>query len=167
VSAQPSRAVALLEEHELHHPFVPDSNDIPWRSSALIDQNTRWALKIRGSAELDGPASLPAWKLVLLTDLRIFRPAEPGDPRPTCGRRRKAASRTVDPGKMQPRRFSWCTATNGIGRFLKLENLAISANPATNPLVVQYADGTLRVAGRPAFGSLGRYGPAATPQPEF
>jgi len=161
VSAQPSRAVALLEEHDCITRFVPNPNDIP-AIERLIDQNTPVALKIRGSAELDG-LQLPAWKLVLLTDREFFGQQSLG----TSGyvrRRRKAASRTVDPGKMRPGDFV-VHRNHGIGRFLKLENLAISGE-SRDYLVVQYADGTLRVAAD-QLGSLGRYRASSDTPPEL
>ena len=70
VSAQPSRAVALLEEHDCISRFVPntgDSNAI----SRLIEQNTLVALKVRGTAELEG-LQLPAWRIALVTDREFF-----------------------------------------------------------------------------------------------
>ncbi|HYP04219.1 MAG TPA: CarD family transcriptional regulator, partial [Cyanobium sp.] len=140
LSAQPSRAVALLEEHDCIARFVPNPADFP-AIERLIEQNTPVALKTRGTAELEG-LQLPAWKLVLLTDREFFGQhslAATGFVR----RRRRAASRTVDPGKMRPGDFV-VHRNHGIGRFLKLEKLAISGE-SRDYLVVQYADGTLRV----------------------
>jgi transcription-repair coupling factor (superfamily II helicase) len=76
-------------------------------------------------------------------------------------RRRKAASRTVDPNKMRPGDFV-VHRNHGIGKFIKLEKLAISGE-SRDYLVVQYADGLLRVAAD-QLGSLGRYR-ATTEQP--
>jgi transcription-repair coupling factor (superfamily II helicase) len=117
VSAQPSRAVALLEEHDCIARFVPNPHDTP-AIERLIEQNTPVALKSRGTAELEG-LELPAWKLVLLTDREFFGQhslAASGYVR----RRRRAASRTVDPLRMVPGDFV-VHRNHGIGRFLKLE----------------------------------------------
>ncbi len=151
LSAQPSRAVALLEEHDCVTRFVPNPGDHP-AIERLIEQNTPVALKLRGTAELEG-LQLPAWKLVLISDREFFGQhalAATGYVR----RRRKAASRTVDPGKMQPGDFV-VHRNHGIGRFLRLEKLAIGGEER-DYLAVQYADGLLRVAAD-QLGSLGRY----------
>ena len=161
VSAQPSRAVALLEEHDCIARFVPNPHDFP-AIERLIDQNTPVALKLKGTAELEG-LQLPAWKLVLLTDREFFGQhslAASGYVR----RRRKATSRTVDPLKMVPGDFV-VHRNHGIGRFLKLEKLAISGE-SRDYLVVQYADGTLRVAAD-QLGSLGRYRASTDAPPEL
>ncbi|MCT0213673.1 MULTISPECIES: transcription-repair coupling factor [unclassified Synechococcus] len=161
VSAQPSRAVALLEEHDCIARFVPNPHDFP-AIERLVEQNTPVALKLRGTAELEG-LQMPAWKLVLLTDREFFGQhslAATGYVR----RRRKAASRTVDPGKMLPGDFV-VHRNHGIGRFLKLEKLAISGE-SRDYLVVQYADGTLRVAAD-QLGSLGRYRASTDTPPEL
>lgn len=161
ISAQPSRAVALLEEHDCIARFVPNPGD---RSAIdrLLEQNTPVALKARGSAELEG-LQLPAWRLVLLTDREFF-----GQHSLVAGgyvrRRRRAASRTVDPNKMRQGDFV-VHRNHGIGRFLRLENLAI-AGEARDYLVVQYADGLLRVAAD-QLGSLGRYRATGESPPEL
>ncbi|SBO41930.1 transcription-repair coupling factor [Cyanobium sp. NIES-981] len=161
LSAQPSRAVALLEEHDCITRFVPNPADGP-AIDRLIEQNTPVALKVRGTVELEG-LQLPAWKLVLITDREFFGQhalAASGYVR----RRRKAASRTVDPGKMQPGDYV-VHRNHGIGRFLKLEKLAI-AGEERDYLVVQYADGLLRVAAD-QLGSLGRYRATSDSPPDL
>jgi transcription-repair coupling factor (superfamily II helicase) len=161
VSVQPSRAVALLEEHDCIARFVPNPQDTP-AIERLIGQNTPVALKSRGTAELEG-LQLPAWKLVLLTDREFFGQhslAASGYVR----RRRRAASRTVDPLRMVPGDFV-VHRNHGIGRFLKLEKLAISGE-SRDYLVVQYADGLLRVAAD-QLGSLGRYRASGEKPPEL
>ncbi len=161
VSAQPSRAVALLEEHDCISRFVPNPADFP-AIGRLIEQNTPVALKTRGTAELEG-LQLPAWKLVLITDREFFGQhalAATGYVR----RRRKAASRTVDPNKMRPGDFV-VHRNHGIGRFLRLEKLAIGGE-SRDYLVVQYADGLLRVAAD-QLGSLGRYRATGETPPEL
>jgi transcription-repair coupling factor (superfamily II helicase) len=161
VSAQPSRAVALLEEHDCVCRFVPNAADLP-AIERLVEQGTPVALKNRGSAELEG-LQLPAWKVVLLTDREIFGQhslSAAGWVR----RRRRAASRTVDPNRMVAGDFV-VHRTHGIGRFLKLEKLAISGE-SRDYLVVQYADGLLRVAAD-QVGSLGRYRATGEKAPEL
>jgi len=161
LSAQPSRAVALLEEHDCITRFVPNPADRP-AIERLVEQSTPVALKTRGTAELEG-LQLPAWKLVLISDREFFGQhslAATGYVR----RRRKAASRTVDPNKMRPGDFV-VHRNHGIGRFLKLEKLAIGAE-ARDYLVVQYADGLLRVAAD-QLGSLGRYRATGEQAPEL
>ena len=161
VSAQPSRAVALLEEHDCIARFVPNPHDTA-AIERLIEQNTPVALKSRGTAELEG-LELPAWKFVLLTDREFFGQhslAASGYVR----RRRRAASRTVDPLRMVPGDFV-VHRNHGIGRFLKLEKLAIGGE-ARDYLVVQYADGLLRVAAD-QLGSLGRYRASSESPPEL
>ncbi len=161
LSAQPSRAVALLEEHDCITRFVPNCRDLP-AIERLISQNTPVALKIRGTADVEG-LQLPAWKLVLYTDREIFGQhslAGSGYVR----RRRRAASRTVDPNKMLPGDFV-VHRNHGIGRFLKLEKLAMGGE-ARDYLVLQYADGLLRVAAD-QLGSLGRYRASSDSPPEL
>jgi transcription-repair coupling factor (superfamily II helicase) len=161
LSAQPSRAVALLEEHDCVSRFVPNPGDLP-AIERLVEQGTPVALKSRGTAELEG-LQLPAWKLVLITDREFFGQhalAATGYVR----RRRKAASRTVDPNKMRPGDFV-VHRNHGIGKFLKLEKLAIGGE-SRDYLVVQYADGLLRVAAD-QLGSLGRYRATGDTPPEL
>ena len=161
VSAQPSRAVALLEEHECPARFVPNPGDTP-AIERLVEQGTPVALKLKGTAELEG-LQLPAWRLVLITDREFFGQhalAATGYVR----RRRKAASRTVDPNKMRPGDFV-VHRNHGIGKFLKLEKLAIGGE-SRDYLVVQYADGLLRVAAD-QLGSLGRYRATGDTPPEL
>lgn len=151
LSAQPSRTVALLEEHDAITRFVPNIQDRP-AIGQLLDQGTPVVLKAKGVAELEGVA-LPAWKVMLLTDREMFGQqslASSGYVR----RRKRAASRTVDPYKLQPGDYV-VHRLHGIGRFLELEKLSLSGEPR-DYLVVQYTDGLLRVAAD-QLGSLGRY----------
>ena len=161
LSAQPSRAVALLEEHNCISRFIPNPHDFP-AIERIIEQNTPIALKTKANVELEG-LQLPAWRLVLITDREFF-----GQHNLTASgyvrRRRRAASRTVDPNRMQPGDFV-VHRNHGIGRFLKLEKLAI-AGDARDYLVVQYADGLLRVAAD-QLGSLGRFRASTDAPPEL
>ena len=161
VSAQPSRAVALLEEHDCIARFVPNSADTP-AVARLIEQNTPVALKAKGSAELEG-FQLPAWRVALLTDREFFGQqtlSSSGYVR----RRRKAASRTVDPNKMRAGDYV-VHRNHGIGRFKAMEKLALSGD-VRDYLVVQYADGILRVAAD-QLGSLGRYRATSEKPPQL
>ncbi|MFO7629817.1 MAG: CarD family transcriptional regulator, partial [Prochlorococcaceae cyanobacterium] len=161
LSAQPSRAVALLEEHDCISRFVPNPADRPG-IERLIEQRTPVALKAKGTAELEG-LLLPAWKQALITDREFFGQhalAATGYVR----RRRKAASRSVDPNKMRPGDFV-VHRNHGIGKFLKLEKLALGGE-SRDYLVVQYADGLLRVAAD-QLGSLGRYRTTGDSPPEL
>ena len=161
ISAQPSRAVALLEEHDCICRFVPNSADRP-AIERLIEQNTPVALKSKGTAELEG-LQLPAWRVALITDREFF-----GQQSLTSSgyvrRRRKAASRTVDPNKMRPGDFV-VHRNHGIGRFKAMEKLAVSGD-VRDYLVVQYADGILRVAAD-QLGSLGRYRATSDTPPQL
>ena len=161
LSAQPSRTVALLEEHDAITRFVPNAQDRP-AIAQLLDQGTPVVLKAKGVAELEGVA-LPAWKVMLLTDREMFGQqslASSGYVR----RRKHAASRTVDPYKLQPGDFV-VHRLHGIGRFLKLEKLSLSGEPR-DYLVVQYTDGLLRVAAD-QLGSLGRYRASSEQPPKL
>ncbi|MDY7021963.1 MAG: transcription-repair coupling factor, partial [Cyanobacteriota bacterium] len=65
VSAQPSRSVSLLSEHDCPAKFVPNPRDYP-AIEGLI-QDTPVALKYTGLAELEG-FILPTLRLVVVTD---------------------------------------------------------------------------------------------------
>ena len=106
---------------------------------------------------------LPAWRIALVTDREFFGQqslSSSGYVR----RRRKAASRTVDPNKMRPGDFV-VHRNHGIGRFKAMEKLAMSGD-IRDYLVVQYADGTLRVAAD-QLGSLGRYRATSETPPQL
>lgn len=161
LSAQPSRAVALLEEHDCVCRFVPNPHDRP-AIERLMEQRTPVALKAPATSELEG-LQLPAWRLALISDREFFGQhnlAAAGYVR----RRRRAASRTLDPNKMRPGDFV-VHRNHGVGRYLKLEKLAINGK-TREYLVVQYADGTLRVAAD-QLGSLGRYRATSESPPEL
>ena len=161
ISAQPSRAVALLEEHDCVARFVPNAADAP-AIQRLIEQNTPVALKSAGTAELEG-VQLPAWRIALVTDREFFGQQTLGSSG-YVRRRRKAASRTVDPNKMRPGDFV-VHRNHGIGRFKAMEKLAVSGD-VRDYLVVQYADGILRVAAD-QLGSLGRYRATSETPPQL
>ncbi len=160
LSAQPSRAVALLEEHDRITRFVPNPGDQP-AIERLIEQNTPVALKTKGHGRARGIA---AAGLAFGADHRpgIFRPAKPHRER-VC----------APPPRGQPHSRSQPHATgdfvvhrnHGIGRFLKMEKLAISGD-ARDYLVVQYLDGLLRVAAD-QLGSLGRFRASSDAPPQL
>ena len=151
ISAQPSRSVALLQEHDCPAQFIPNPRDYP-AIDKLQTQYTPVALKYSGLAELEGFV-LPTFRLVVITDREFFGQqslASPGYVR----KRRRATSKQVDPNKMKPGDFV-VHRNHGIGRFLKLESLTIERE-TREYLVIQYADGLLRVAAD-QVGSLSRY----------
>ena len=143
ISAQPSRAVALLEEHDCIGRFVPNPADAP-AIARLIEQNTPVALKSSGTAELEG-LQLPAWRLARSRTASSSSATQA--PAATCvvAARRPAARST-------PTRCGQglCRPSNrGIGRF-KLE--AGGVGDVRDYLVVQYADefcGCCRPTGQP------------------
>ncbi|MEM9005384.1 MAG: transcription-repair coupling factor [Cyanobacteria bacterium P01_F01_bin.86] len=151
ISAQPSRSVALLQEHDCPAQFIPNPRDYP-AIEKLQSQHTPVALKYSGLAELEGFV-LPTFRLVIVTDREFFGQqslATPGYVR----KRRRATSKQVDPNKMKPGDFV-VHRNHGIGRFLKLESLTVD-NETREYLVIQYADGLLRVAAD-QVGTLSRY----------
>ncbi|MEO0491508.1 MAG: DEAD/DEAH box helicase, partial [Cyanobacteria bacterium J06659_2] len=161
VSAQPSRSVALLQEHDCPAQFVPNPRDYP-AIDKLQGQRIPVAVKYSGLAELEG-FILPTFRLVVVTDREFFGQhslATPGYVR----KRRRATSKQVDPNKMQPGDYV-VHRNHGIGRFLKLESLTLN-NETREYLVIQYADGLLRVAAD-QVGSLSRYRVAAGSKPEL
>lgn len=161
VSAQPSRSVALLQEHDCPAQFVPNPNDFPAIDKLQI-QRTPIALKYSGLAELEG-FILPTFRLVVVTDREFFGQhllATPSYVR----KRRRAASKQVDPNKLQPGDYV-VHRQHGIGKFLKLESLTINRE-TREYLVLQYADGLLRVA-VDQLGSLSRLRATAEQAPEL
>lgn len=152
VSAQPSRSVSLLQEHDCPAQFVPNPKDYPAIDKLQI-QHVPIALKYSGLAELEG-FILPTYRIVVITDREFFGQHSLATPS-YIRKRRKAASKQIDPNKLRPgdyvvhRKF-------GIGKFIKLESMSLSPGMARDYLAVQYADGTLRV---PAdqVGALSRF----------
>ncbi|MEL7034951.1 MAG: transcription-repair coupling factor [Cyanobacteria bacterium J06592_8] len=150
VSAQPSRSVSLLSEHDCPAKFVPNPRDYP-AIEGLI-QDTPVALKYTGLAELEG-FILPTLRLVVVTDREFFGQHSLATPS-YIRKRRRAASKQVDPNKLRPGDFV-VHRQHGIGKFLKLESLTIN-NETRDYLVVQYGDGLLRVAAD-QVGTLSRF----------
>lgn len=151
ISAQPSRSVALLQEHDCPAQFIPNPRDYN-AIDKLQGQSVPVALKYSGLAELEG-FILPTFRIVVVTDREFFGQhslATPGYVR----KRRRATSKQVDPNKMKPGDFV-VHRSHGIGQFLKLESLTLNYE-TRDYLVIQYADGLLRVAAD-QVGSLSRY----------
>jgi transcription-repair coupling factor (superfamily II helicase) len=161
VSAQPSRSVALLQEHDCPAQFVPNPRDY-LAIDKLQSQKTPVAVKYSGLAELEG-FILPTFRLVVITDREFFGQHTLATPT-YVRKRRQAASKQVDPNKLQLGDFV-VHRNHGVGRFLKLESLTIN-NETREYLVLQYADGLLRVAAD-QVGVLSRFRGAGGQTPEL
>lgn len=107
LSAQPSRAVALLEEHDCITRFVPNAADRQ-AIERLIEQGTPVALKSRGTADLEG-LQLPAWKVVLLTDREFFGQQSLSSSGYVRRRQKRRVERSIPTRCSQG--TSWCIAT--------------------------------------------------------
>ncbi|KAM3091162.1 transcription-repair coupling factor [Phormidesmis sp. 146-35] len=141
VSAQPSRSVALLQEHDCPAQFVPNPRDF-LAIDKLQTQHVPVAVKYSGLAELEG-FILPTFRLVVVTDREFFGQHTLTTPS-YVRKRRRAASKQVDPNKLQPGDYV-VHKNHGVGKFLKLESLTLNQE-TREYLVLQYADGLLRVA---------------------
>jgi len=161
VSAQPSRSVALLQEHDCPAQFVPNPHDYP-AIDRLQSQKIPVAVKYSGLAELEG-FTLPTFRIAVLTDREFFGQHTLATPN-YIRKRRRAASKQVDPNKLQPGDFV-VHRNHGIGKFLKLESLTLN-NETREYLVIQYADGTLRVAAD-QLNALSRYRAMGEGQPDL
>ena len=151
VSAQPSRAVSLLEEHECVSKFIPNNNDL-YAIQAIIDDNIPVAIKNNIEGEIEG-FNLPAWKISLITDKEFFGQQNIS----TTGyvrRRRQSQSRKIDPNKMKPGDYV-VHRNHGIGLFQNIQKLNINGE-SRDYLVIKYMDGKLSVAAD-QLNSLGRY----------
>jgi transcription-repair coupling factor (superfamily II helicase) len=151
VSAQPSRSVALLQEHDCPAQFVPNPRDYP-AIDKLQTQRVPIAVKYSGLAELEG-FILPTFRLVVVTDREFFGQHTLATPT-YVRKRRQAASKQVDPNKLQLGDYV-VHRNHGIGRFLRLESLTLNQE-TREYLVLQYADGLLRVAAD-QLNALSRY----------
>ncbi|MBD2693151.1 transcription-repair coupling factor [Anabaena catenula] len=161
LSAQPSRSVSLLQEHDCPAQFIPNPRDYQAIDKLQIN-HTPIALKYSGLAELEG-FILPSFRLVIVTDREFYGQhslANFGYVR----KRRQAASKQVDPNKLRPGDFV-VHRSHGIGKFVKLESLTIN-DETRDYLVVQYADGLLRVAAD-QVGSLSRFRVSGDKAPEL
>ncbi|NEP24602.1 transcription-repair coupling factor [Moorena sp. SIO3I6] len=161
VSAQPSRSVALLQEHDCPAQFVPNPRDYP-AIEKLNLQRTAVAVKYSGLAELEG-FILPTYRIVVVTDREFFGQHTLATPS-YIRKRRRAASQQVDPNKLRPGDYV-VHKNHGIGQFLKLEKLSIN-NETREYLVIKYADGLLRVAAD-QLGVLSRFRHTGTGLPQL
>jgi transcription-repair coupling factor (superfamily II helicase) len=161
ISAQPSRSVSLLQEHDCPAQFIPNPRDYQAIDKLQIN-HTPIALKYSGLAELEG-FILPSYRLVIVTDREFYGQhslANFGYVR----KRRQATSKQVDPNKLRQGDYV-VHRSHGIGKFVKLESLIINEE-TRDYLVVQYADGLLRVAAD-QVGSLSRFRTNVDKPPEL
>ncbi|MEG4304009.1 transcription-repair coupling factor [Microcoleus sp. D3_18a_C4] len=151
VSAQPSRSVSLLSEHDCPAQFVVNPRDF-LAIDKLQLQHVPVALKYSGLAELEG-FILPTFRIVLITD-REFYGQHSLATFSYVRKRRRAASKQVDPNKLSPGDYV-VHRQHGVGKFIKLERLTLDRE-TREYLLIQYADGTLRVAAD-QLGALSRF----------
>ncbi len=161
VSAQPSRSVSLLQEHDCPAQFVPNPRDYP-AIDKLQSQKTPVAVKYSGLAELEGFV-LPTFRIVVVTDREFFGQHTLATPS-YIRKRRRAASKQVDPNKLVPGDYV-VHKSHGVGKFLKLESLTLNYE-TREYLVLQYADGLLRVAAD-QVGVLSRFRTTDSRPPEL
>lgn len=161
VSAQPSRTVSLLQEHDCPAQFIPNPQDYPAIDRYLI-QHTPVAVKYTGIAELEG-FILPTFRLVVATDREFYGQHSLATPS-YVRKRRRAASKQVDANQLVPGDYV-VHRQHGIGKFIKLESLTLDLQ-TREYLVIQYGDGTLRVAAD-QLGSLSRYRAAGEKKPQL
>jgi transcription-repair coupling factor (superfamily II helicase) len=165
ISAQPSRTVSLLQEHDCSAQFIPNPNDFP-AIDRLILQNVGVAVKYSGLAELEGFV-LPTYRIVVVTDREFFGQhilATAGYIR----KRRRAASGQVDVHKLRPGDFV-VHKNHGIGKFLRLEKVETDVSGVIHTrdyLVIQYADGYLRIPAD-SLENLSRYRHTGSGLPEL
>ncbi len=161
ISAQPSRSVSLLQEHDCPAQFIPNPRDYQAIDKLQI-QHTPIAVKYSGLAELEG-FILPTFRLVVVTDREFYGQHTLATPS-YIRKRRRAASKQVDPNKLRPGDYV-VHRNHGVGKFLKLEKLTINFE-TREYLVVQYADGLLRVAAD-QVGALSRFRATGDKPPEL
>jgi len=157
ISAQPSRLVSLLQEHDCPAQFIPNPRDYRTIEKLHIQQ-TAIGLKYSGLAELEG-FILPTYRIVVVTDRDVFgqhKLVTPGYVR----KRRRAASKQIDVNKLRPGNYV-VHKNHGIGKFIQLESLA-----NREYLVIKYADGLLRVPAD-SLELLSRYRQTGTKPPEL
>ncbi|MBL1208757.1 transcription-repair coupling factor [Geminocystis sp. GBBB08] len=136
ISAQPSRSVALLQEHDCPAQFMANPLDFGMIEK-LHRQNISTALKYSGQAELEG-FILPTFRIAVVTDKEFFGQHNLASPT-YIRKRRQAASKQVDLNKLRANDFI-VHKYHGIGKFLELE-----IYESREYLVIKYSDGLLRV----------------------
>ncbi|MFK8182648.1 MAG: transcription-repair coupling factor [Phormidesmis sp.] len=161
ISAQPSRSVALLQEHDCPAQFIPNPKDYP-AIEKLQNQRIPIALKYSGLAELEG-FILPTFRIVVVTDREFFGQHTLATPS-YVRKRRRAASKQVDPNKLNPKDYV-VHRNHGIGQFLRLDSITVDKK-TREYLVIQYADGLLRVA-VDQMASLSRYRTSVEQKPQL
>ncbi|MDX1976064.1 MAG: transcription-repair coupling factor, partial [Pseudanabaenaceae cyanobacterium bins.68] len=161
VSAQPSRAVSLLQEHDCAAQFVPNPQDFPAIEKLHIGR-TPVALKYSGLAEIQG-FILPTFRLLLVSDREFFGQHSLGTPS-YIRKRRRGNAKTIDPNKLSAGDYV-VHKHQGIGQFLKLETLTIGGE-TREYLVIKYEDGLLRVAAD-QVSCLSRYRAMADGKPQL
>jgi transcription-repair coupling factor (superfamily II helicase) len=151
VSAQPSRAVSLLQEHDCPAQFVPNPTD--YNTIEKLHQScTPVGIKYAGTAEIQG-FILPLFRIAIVTDREFFGQHSLGTGS-YIRKRRRAVSKQVDPNQLTPGDLV-VHRNHGIGKFIKLEKLTINQE-TREYIVLQYEDGLLRVAAD-QLASLTRY----------
>lgn len=161
ISAQPSRSVSLLQEHDCPAQFIPNPRDYQAIDRSLTS-HVPVAVKYSGLAELEG-FILPTYRIVVVTDKEFYGQhtlATPGYVR----KRRKASSKQVDPNKLRPGDYV-IHRNHGLGQFIKLESLTLN-HETRDYLVVKYADGLLRVAAD-QVGALSRFRTTTNSSPQL
>jgi transcription-repair coupling factor (superfamily II helicase) len=161
VSAQPSRSAALLQEHDCPAQFVANPRDFPAIDKLQI-QHTAVAVKYSGVAELEG-FILPTFRMVLVTDREFFGQQSLAS-FSYVRKRRQAASKLVDPNKLQPGDYV-VHRNHGLGRFVKFESIATD-DIIRDYLTIQYADGSLKLPAD-GVGVLSRFRQGAGAKPEL
>ncbi|MEB3232372.1 MAG: transcription-repair coupling factor, partial [Leptolyngbyaceae bacterium] len=161
LSAQPSRSVALLQEHDCPAQFIPNPRDYP-AIDKLQEKYIPTAVKYSGLAELEG-FILPTFRIVVVTDREFFGQHTLATPS-YVRKRRQATSKKVDPNKLQPNDFV-VHRNHGVGQFIKLEKLTLDGE-TREYLVLKYADGVLRVAAD-QLGSLSRFRKGSGERPQL
>ncbi|AFY73093.1 transcription-repair coupling factor Mfd [Synechococcus sp. PCC 7502] len=151
VSAQPSRAVSLLQEHDCPAQFVPNPQDF-LAIEKLQTARVPVAVKYSGLAEIQG-FILPTFRILIVSDREFFGQHTLGSSG-YVRKRRVAASKKVDLDKLSAGDYV-VHRHHGIGQFLRLESLTINKE-TREYLVIQYEDGLLRVVAD-QVGSLSRF----------
>ncbi|MEN9255294.1 MAG: transcription-repair coupling factor, partial [Gloeomargarita sp. SZTDM-1c_bins_89] len=141
LSAQPARCAAVLQEHDCPVQVVPNAQDLA-AIERLGREGIPVALKYSGLADLQG-VWLPRLHLLVLTDRELFGQHRVGTPT-LLSRRRSTQALALDPNRLQPGDYV-IHRHHGCGRFLGLERLEVGGQ-TREYLVLQYADGQLRVA---------------------
>ncbi|WP_088240368.1 transcription-repair coupling factor [Calothrix rhizosoleniae] len=161
MSAQPSRSVSLLQEHDCPAQFIPNPRDYQAIDKLQLN-HTPVALKYSGLAELEG-FILPTFRLIIITDREFYGQHSLATPS-YIRKRRQAASKQVDPNKLRPGDYV-VHRNHGVGKFVKLESLTFNEE-TRDYLVVQYADGLLRVAAD-QVGALSRLRTSTSKPPQL